>query len=207
MSAEVVKLNIGGTYFSTSLSTLQRYPTSTLGIMFTSQRRDMLPRDADGCIFLDRSGKYFEHILQFLRTPNPADFFYPVDLNDREKAEFDAEVCFYKLEAYMDLDPLVDMKKDVALLATRPTAATRIEVSIFRRKNGAWYFCPATASDAKKEGVPVRICWGCHCGFSMKNGLCLPLFVDLRHIPANQPSTAANQTTNGSVVVCPFSCK
>lgn len=54
---ELVTLNVGGCVYSTSLSTLQRYPDSMLGAMF----RGELPtvRDARGNYFIDRDGPLF----------------------------------------------------------------------------------------------------------------------------------------------------
>ncbi len=54
---EPVTLNVGGCVYSTSLSTLQRYPDSMLGAMF----RGDLPtvRDAHGNYFIDRDGLLF----------------------------------------------------------------------------------------------------------------------------------------------------
>lgn len=60
-----VTLNVGGKLYSTTLETLTRFPDSMLGAMFRGPR----PALTDGCgnYFIDRDGKTFRHILNFLR--------------------------------------------------------------------------------------------------------------------------------------------
>ena len=62
---DVVNLNIGGHKFTTSLQTLRSDPSSMLGVMF-SGRHPIIKRD-DGSIFIDRDGRYFYAILNYLR--------------------------------------------------------------------------------------------------------------------------------------------
>uniref|UniRef100_A0A8C2YXY7 Potassium channel tetramerization domain containing 7 n=1 Tax=Cyclopterus lumpus TaxID=8103 RepID=A0A8C2YXY7_CYCLU len=54
---EVISLNVGGTYFTTRLSTLRRYEDTMLAAMFSG--RHYIPRDAEGRYFIDRDGTYF----------------------------------------------------------------------------------------------------------------------------------------------------
>ncbi|XP_035522585.1 BTB/POZ domain-containing protein KCTD7-like [Morone saxatilis] len=54
---EVISLNVGGTYFTTRLSTLRRFEDTMLAAMFSG--RHYIPRDADGRYFIDRDGTYF----------------------------------------------------------------------------------------------------------------------------------------------------
>lgn len=65
--ANPVKLDVGGAQFTTSLTTLCRFPESMLGVMFSG--RHELPVTSDGCYFIDRDGSQFNHILNFLRDP------------------------------------------------------------------------------------------------------------------------------------------
>ncbi|KAM3868766.1 BTB/POZ domain-containing protein KCTD7 [Diretmus argenteus] len=62
---EVIPLNVGGTYFTTRLSTLRRYEDTMLAAMFSG--RHYIPRDGEGRFFIDRDGAYFGDILNFLR--------------------------------------------------------------------------------------------------------------------------------------------
>lgn len=62
----VVSLNVGGTIYTASLTTLTRYPKSMLAAMFSG--RLPLETDANGNYFIDRDGKLFRFVLNFLRT-------------------------------------------------------------------------------------------------------------------------------------------
>ena len=61
----VVNLNIGGHKFTTSLQTLRSDPSSMLGVMF-SGRHPIIKQD-DESIFIDRDGRHFHAILNYLR--------------------------------------------------------------------------------------------------------------------------------------------
>jgi hypothetical protein len=63
-----VVLNVGGTRFETYLSTLTRYPNTTLGTMFSERNRPMLHFNKQGEVFFDRSPALFEPILAFYRN-------------------------------------------------------------------------------------------------------------------------------------------
>lgn len=52
-----MSLNVGGCVYSTSLSTLQRYPDSMLGAMFSGDFPTF--KDAQGNYFIDRDGPLF----------------------------------------------------------------------------------------------------------------------------------------------------
>lgn len=57
---EPVNLNVGGYMYSTSLSTLQRYPDSMLGAMFCGDVPTV--RDTRGNYFIDRDGPLFWYV-------------------------------------------------------------------------------------------------------------------------------------------------
>lgn len=63
---DLVSLNVGGEIYTTTLDTLTRCRDSMLGAMFTGQ----IPvvRDSRGNVFIDRDGKAFRYILNFLRS-------------------------------------------------------------------------------------------------------------------------------------------
>ncbi len=52
-------------YFTTSVQTLTVFPHSLLGAMFSGKHS--VKKDAQGRIFIDRNGKLFEYVLDFLR--------------------------------------------------------------------------------------------------------------------------------------------
>ncbi|CAF4510830.1 unnamed protein product [Rotaria sp. Silwood1] len=65
MFPNVIDLNVGGFYYTTSLSTLRKYEDSMLAVMFSG--RYSLVRDKTGRIFIDRDGRFFGHILNYIR--------------------------------------------------------------------------------------------------------------------------------------------
>ncbi|XP_076950007.1 FH protein interacting protein FIP2-like [Bidens hawaiensis] len=61
-----VRLDIGGNKFVTTVDTLtHREPHSMLTAMFSG--RHALCKDSEGYVFVDRDGKHFRHILNWLR--------------------------------------------------------------------------------------------------------------------------------------------
>ncbi|KAI3875505.1 hypothetical protein MKW98_024477 [Papaver atlanticum] len=87
----LVRLNIGGKKFSTTIDTLtQREPDSMLAAMFSG--RHTLSQDSEkGPVFVDRDGKHFRHILNWLR-----DGVIPV-LKDSVYLELLREAEYYQL--------------------------------------------------------------------------------------------------------------
>ena len=67
MADEVITLNVGGVMYTTSRSTLAKYPDSMLGAMFGGQ---FVPTcfDTQGNYFIDRDGEMFRVVLNFLRS-------------------------------------------------------------------------------------------------------------------------------------------
>ncbi|KAF7645747.1 hypothetical protein LDENG_00198540 [Lucifuga dentata] len=61
-----VSLNVGGEIYTTTLDTLTRCRDSMLGAMFTGQIPVL--RDKQGNVFIDRDGKVFRYILNYLRS-------------------------------------------------------------------------------------------------------------------------------------------
>ncbi|XP_063807372.1 BTB/POZ domain-containing protein KCTD14 isoform X1 [Pseudophryne corroboree] len=62
----IVQLNIGGDVYTTTLATLKKYQGSKLFEMFNGQPK--LRTDSAGRYFIDREGKHFAHILEYLRN-------------------------------------------------------------------------------------------------------------------------------------------
>ena len=67
--ADWVTLNVGGTKFTTTRATLTSDPDSMLARMFQHEGA-MQPaaQDLDGAYLIDRNPKYFEPILNYLRS-------------------------------------------------------------------------------------------------------------------------------------------
>lgn len=111
--AEVVTLNVGGTKFTTSRSTLMSRP-SFLATMFSG--RHALPTTPDGSHFIDRDPAHFRNLLNYLRSGAIA-----VPSDDEKKAELLREVDFY---AMADLArelraPFVDLELGEEITAER----------------------------------------------------------------------------------------
>lgn len=62
---EVVELNVGGVFYTTSLKTLTQEPESLLCQLFS--KKEGLVKDAKGRYFIDRDGVLFRYVLDFLR--------------------------------------------------------------------------------------------------------------------------------------------
>ncbi|WVZ55526.1 hypothetical protein U9M48_006174 [Paspalum notatum var. saurae] len=90
-SSSPVLLNIGGRKYTTTVETLtQREPDSMLGAMFSG--RHTLPHQrATGMVFVDRDGKHFRHVLNWLR-----DGAIPV-LSESEYQQLLREAEYYQL--------------------------------------------------------------------------------------------------------------
>ena len=63
---DIIQLNVGGESYTTTRSTLCRYPDSMLGAMFSGHHDCKV--DDRGCVFIDRDGLMFKYILNFLRS-------------------------------------------------------------------------------------------------------------------------------------------
>jgi hypothetical protein len=87
----IIKLNVGGKKFATSLATLRRCPDTMIGAMFSG--RHELHKDDEGNVFIDRDGTYFEEILNFLRSPET----YEVDLPPAELNKLKQQCAYYGL--------------------------------------------------------------------------------------------------------------
>lgn len=60
-----IKLDVGGNIFTTSILTLTRESDSMLAAMFSG--RHEIISEPDGCVFIDRDGTHFRHVLNYLR--------------------------------------------------------------------------------------------------------------------------------------------
>lgn len=64
----IVELNVGGVFYTTTLSTLTRESDSLLAQMFTGRSQQPMLRDAKGKYFIDRDGVLFRYTLDYLRS-------------------------------------------------------------------------------------------------------------------------------------------
>jgi BTB/POZ domain-containing adapter for CUL3-mediated RhoA degradation protein len=96
-----VKLNVGGRLFSTSIDTLTKQD-NMLRAMF-SGRMDVIT-DSDGYILIDRSGKHFELILNYLRDEDTQCF----SMNLEGKSEIELYEMLKEAKFYC-IQPLISM--------------------------------------------------------------------------------------------------
>nr|XP_058953325.1 BTB/POZ domain-containing protein KCTD21-like [Pocillopora verrucosa] len=91
----MLKLNVGGHFFSTRLATMTKDPGSMLHTMF-SGRFDTKPGE-DGSYFIDPDGTHFRHILNYLRTGK---LVLPDDKVVRKELLSEAE--FYRIDGILN---------------------------------------------------------------------------------------------------------
>ena len=91
---KVVTLDVGGTMYRATLSTLTKYPDSMLGVMF-SGRHD-LPQQEDGSYFIDRDGEVFKYILMYLRDSTVA-FIHASRLDEAQQLHLKLEANYFLL--------------------------------------------------------------------------------------------------------------
>jgi len=96
-TSEKIRLNVGGSYFVTTKSTLTKFSDSMLGTMFSGRHKIVVDKE-DGSVFIDRSPKYFDQILSYLRD---GDVFVPE--NSQDKYGLIKEADFYGLKGLADI--------------------------------------------------------------------------------------------------------
>jgi hypothetical protein len=92
---QIIKLNIGGKIFTTTLSTLTTEKDTFFTSMFSEQFNTK--PDKNGEYFIDRNPKHFHLILDYLR--NPTKEVNLRELTTVQEEEFYDEVDFYSIES------------------------------------------------------------------------------------------------------------
>uniref|UniRef100_A0A3B5PWD2 BTB/POZ domain-containing protein KCTD7 n=1 Tax=Xiphophorus maculatus TaxID=8083 RepID=A0A3B5PWD2_XIPMA len=116
---EVISLNVGGTLFTTRLSTLRRYDDTMLAAMFSG--RHYIPRDAEGRYFIDRDGAYFGDILNFLREG---------ELPQRDRVRF-----VHREAQYYAIGPLLDRLEETQPLTGEKVRQAFLDLLPYYRDN------------------------------------------------------------------------
>lgn len=122
----IVTLNIGGYLYTTTLTTLTKYPDSMLGAMFSGRMPSA--QDNRGNYLIDRDGCLFRYILNFLRTSalTLPDDFKEIDLLAKE-AEF------YQIKI------LVELVRD--LQRRKNSIKKKDYIEIVLEDPGNWPYC------------------------------------------------------------------
>ena len=111
----IVTLNVGGSRYTTTLSTLTKYPDSMLGAMFSG--RHALVQQEDGSYFIDRDGETFSHVLSYLRDSNIVLALVPT-LPRELRMRLEYEARFYQLRELYAILGLMDLRKYHRIRAT-----------------------------------------------------------------------------------------
>lgn len=102
----IVELNVGGVFYTASLSTLTRDPSSNIAKLFSNPENPP-QKDAKGRYFIDRDGVLFRYVVDFLRNQTlilPECF--------REKERLKQEALYYGLPGMVDcIFPADDSKR------------------------------------------------------------------------------------------------
>jgi len=102
-SSRQVRLDVGGYKYSTTLTTLTADPNSMLAAMFSG--RFPVEKNEEGCVFIDRDGRYFHHILNWLRNGT----LPPLETNGEQESLL-MEAKYYQISSLVEFlgvdDPL-----------------------------------------------------------------------------------------------------
>jgi len=94
---QIIDLNVGGTRYTTSRSTLTKYPESMLGVMFSGTHDLEAMKCSDGSFFIDRDGARFKFILDYLRDGEEIVQSFPKSVDVLLALSFDAK--YYQLDS------------------------------------------------------------------------------------------------------------
>ena len=112
LSDDFVKINVGGTEFSTLLSTLNK--STTMARFIGGEQIRNLVKLKDGTIFVDRDAKHFQIILNFLRDMElfRRERMTSIPTTEIELSELEMEANFYGIRELVAQckDPLLNMR-------------------------------------------------------------------------------------------------
>lgn len=130
-----VKLDVGGFKFTTSLTTLRRFPDTMIGAMFSG--RHAMHLDEGGYHFIDRDGTHFGHILNYLRSPETFD----CELTGAPLKKLKNECNYYGLKELMfPFNPLPPF--ETRTVGGTVLTATQDHNGVFWTGKTAVGFCP-----------------------------------------------------------------
>ena len=107
----IIKLNIGGNYFTTSRATLCADKDSMLGVMFSGIHH--MTKCDDGAYFIDADGTHFRYILNFLRGKIKDTSQLPTDLLTLHQIKVEAN--YFRVRGLENMiDPLLQKSPEVS---------------------------------------------------------------------------------------------
>jgi hypothetical protein len=192
-----IKLDIGGHAFSTTLATLTRFPDTMLGAMFSG--RHALVKDENGAYFIDRNGRHFEPILDFLRAPEA---YKQAPGNKGVKSEVEIEADYYGLKDLMFLGPSPAPLVKAASVTVTTHGGNKATVS--QGDEGEWYMEAGSI-------IPRCLVTVCNtCGYGQPSiypsssyyHLGVPRFTTGRATTDAQPKKTGTCNWNGAICTC-----
>ena len=164
----IINLNVGGMRFSTTLATLNTFPDSMLGAMFSG--RHTITK-TDGEYFFDRSGFYFRYILEFLLDAE----HFEIDLSGVALKDLKKEALYFGLDDVMFPPPPV------------PIPVAPFELN--DQDGDTWNITQNADSVYYGNNRIMTICTGCNKGFILfiNHGFKFPNFAAGRDIVPGQP--------------------
>ena len=124
-----IVLDVGGMHFSTSRSTLTKYPESMLGIMFSGRHDLETMQCQDESFFIDRDGTHFRHILNYLRDGEEVIESFPKSPD--VISELLREAKFYQLDGLVSM--LGPLQRDIDVINQNKITP------LFLSSNGTYY--------------------------------------------------------------------
>jgi hypothetical protein len=142
-----IVLDIGGYRYTTSVQTLRRLPGTFFDAYFSG--RYTMDRSEDGSIFIDRDGKHFGQVLEYLRDG-------VVSAAERDASELDVgelrwlkrEFGFYCIELYAD-------PQEVAFVVggSDDDGLSLVSTELYDASSGAWREAAPMATERAGFGL------------------------------------------------------
>jgi hypothetical protein len=126
MENDIVILDVGGYKYKTTISTLTKFPHTYFNGLFSGKYP--IHKQQDGSIFIDRDGKHFRYLLNFLRNGR---IVFPENESDRRELMLEAE--FYLLKDFI-------LAAEVSFESISSPKKPRIRFSNFQGNNINFYF-------------------------------------------------------------------
>ncbi|KAK3752179.1 hypothetical protein RRG08_059740 [Elysia crispata] len=126
---QVMKLNVGGSFYTTTKPTLLTVPGSVLHQIASGAQ--YCPRDDRGNYVIDRDGHAFRHVLNYLRTGKLI-----VPLGYRELDILREEAFYYGIEGLADaVDQILESRRKKARGRRWNGAARKLSASVGENLN------------------------------------------------------------------------
>jgi hypothetical protein len=196
----MIKLNVGGHMFTTTRTTLTRFPDTMLGAMFSG--RHALVKDGNGAYFIDRNGRHFEPILDFLRAPEA--YTQAVLQKKGDTSELEIKADFYGLKDLMFPPPPIPPFVKAAPVTVRTPGGWSVTVT--QDDAGLWYMECATPHAYAR--CLVKVCNTCGWGqpsslpSSTHYNLGVARFTTGRTVTDAQPLTTERCSWDGTNCKC-----